>query len=393
MLDTDKIRKDFPLVEDYIYFDNACLTLKPIQVIDKVREYYEEVPVCSDRSSHSLANRLTKQIRKGRESVSKLINSESPFQIVYTKNATESINLVAKGLGLDKGDVVISTDKEHNSNLVPWILLQKKEGVKYKQVPSLEDGSFDMDSFEEIIDKDVELVTMVHTSNLDGYTIPAKEIGKIVHDHDALFMLDGAQSVPHCPIDVQDLDVDLLAFSLHKMLGPTGVGVLYGKSEILEELEPLVAGGGSIKSSSYDDVVLHNTPTKFEGGLQNYASLYAVEAAVDYLQSLGLKKVHEHEKDLNKLAFEELPSGVDILGPEDPERRTGILNFTVPSLGCHEVSLLLEEMNILTRGGMQCVHSWYTAKGLEGGTRASFYVYNTKEEVIEFVEAIERFLI
>ncbi len=391
-MDVEDIRKDFPLVDEYIYFDNACLTLKPYQVIDAVDEYYHKFPVCAGRSSHSLSNLLTRKIISARDSIRSFINADDPSEIVFTKNTTESINLVARGMGFEKGDAVLSTDKEHNSNLAPWLLLKKDKGIEYDQVPSLPDGTFDLEKFEEMMDNDVKMVSMVHTSNLDGVTIPSKEIGKIAHDHDAYFMLDAAQSVPHRSIDVKELNVDFLAFSIHKMLGPTGVGVLYGRRELMDELDPLVVGGGSVKDTSYEEVTLHSSPNKFEGGLQNYAGLCGVKAAVDYLLDIGLDKIEKHEIELNKRATDALKDRVTILGPEDPESRSGIFNFNLNELGCHETALLLEESKILTRGGMQCVHSWYNKRGLEGGTRISFYLYNTVEEVDILVETMESLL-
>ncbi len=388
MLDTDKIREDFPLVDEYIYFDNACLTLKPYSVIQAVDEYYHEFPVCAGRSSHSLSNKLTRRVTSARESLRSLINAEDRSEIVFTKNATESINMVARGLNFQKGDVVISTDKEHNSNLAPWLMLKKKRDIEYRQVASEDDGTFSLENLEEMMSKDVKLVSMVHTSNLDGVSIPAEEIGKIARDYDAYFMLDAAQSVPHRPIDVKGLGVDFMAFSVHKMLGPTGVGVLYGRKELMDELEPLVVGGGSVKNTYYDELELHSSPARFEGGLQNYAGICGVKAAVDYLLDIGLEEIEDHEVHLNRIATEALEDLVDILGPREPELRTGIFNFNIEQLGCHEMALLLEEKGVLTRGGMQCVHSWYNAKNIEGGTRVSFYLYNTPEEVETMVGVI-----
>ncbi|MFP3872515.1 MAG: aminotransferase class V-fold PLP-dependent enzyme [Candidatus Natronoplasma sp.] len=389
-LDVKKIRDDFPVVEDYIYFDSACLSLKPESVIEAVNRYYTEFPVCEGkRSAHTLSTRLTKEIKKGREALKSLLNASSSEEIAFTKNTTEAVNTVAQGFGLEKGDKVLTTDKEHNSNLAPWIKLKERVGIKYEQVSTDEHGELDIEDLKDKIDEDVKLVSMVHTSNLDGTTIPASQVADIVHENDAYFMLDGAQSVPHKPVDVQDIDVDFLAFSVHKMLGPTGVGVLYGKKRLMDGLEPLMYGGGAVKRTRYDEVTLQDTPAKFEAGLQNFASLAAVKPAVDYLMDLGLKEIEMHEIKLNKVATEELKDHVKILGPEEPEKRSGIFNFQLDKLGCHEITLLLDEEDILLRGGMQCVHSWYHHKGLEGGNRASFYLYNTEEEVVRFVEVIK----
>ncbi|MBS3781013.1 MAG: cysteine desulfurase [Candidatus Thermoplasmatota archaeon] len=388
-MDIEKIRKDFPVVDDYIYFDSACLSLKPQPVIDAVQKYYSEFPVCEGkRSAHTLSTRLTKEIKKGRKSVKDLLNASEIDEIAFTKNTTEAINTVARGLPLKKGDKVLTTDKEHNSNLVPWIKMREKREIIYEQVSTDKDGQLDLEELKEKMDESVKIVSMVHTSNLDGTTTPASEVADIAHENDAYFMLDGAQSVPHKPVDVKDIGVDFLAFSVHKMLGPTGVGVLYGRKKLLEELDPLIYGGGGVRSTRYDEATLQDSPAKFEAGLQNFASLAAVKPAVDYIKEIGLENIEEHEIKLNTIATEELKEKVKIIGPEDPEKRSGIFNFQLEELGCHEITLLMDEENILLRGGKQCVHSWYSFHGLEGGNRASFYLYNTEEEVKKFVEVI-----
>lgn len=393
-MDLSPYRKDFPMLDEITYFDNACMTLKPYQVIEAVNEYYERYPVCGgSRSQHRLSNILGRKIEEGREAIKDLIGAEKKEQIVFTKNTTEAVNLVAKGIGLGKGDTVLTTDKEHNSNTVPWILLRDDKGIKFDQVKTNDDGTFNIENFKESMNQSVELVSMVHTSNLDGTTTPAKEISEIAHDYEALLMLDGAQSVPHKPIDVQKLDVDLLAFSVHKMLGPTGVGVLYGKEEVLERLTPLSAGGGSVKDSTYDTITLKPHPEKFEGGLQNYSALCGIKPAVDYLLNVGLEDIEQHEIELNRLATELLEDKVEVIGPHDPEKRSGIFNFRVKVLGCHEITVLLEEKDILTRGGMHCVHPWHRTRGELGGTRASFYFYNTKEEVKKFARIFDDLLV
>ncbi len=389
-LDVENIREDFPVVDEYIYFDSACLSLKPHSVRKAVDRYYSEFPVCEGkRSAHTLSTRLTKEIKKGRRSVKELLNASEVDEIAYTKNTTEAINTVARGMGLEKGDKVLTTDKEHNSNLVPWLKMKESVGIEYEQVRTDGEGSLDMDDLKDKLGEDVAMVSMVHTSNLDGTTIPASDIADMVHENDACFMLDGAQSVPHKPVDVEDIDVDFLAFSLHKMLGPTGVGVLYGKKRFMEELEPLIYGGGGVKSTKYDEVTLQDTPSKFEAGLQNFAGLAAVKPAVDYVQDLGIENIEEHEIKLNRIATEELEDLVSIVGPQEPEKRSGIFNFHLDQLGCHEMTLLMDERNILMRGGMQCVHSWYSYRGLEGGNRVSFYLYNTEKEVMRFVEVLK----
>ncbi len=389
-MDVEKIREDFPIVDDYIYFDSACLSLKPKSVIQAVNEYYTQFPVCEGkRSSHTLSTKLTRKIKEGRRSVKELLNASNIDEIAFSKNTTEAINTVARGLDLKKGDKVLTTDKEHNSNLVPWIKMKEKRNIEYEQVSTDDEGKLDFDDLKDKIDENVKIVSMVHTSNLDGTTIPASEVADIVHEYDAYFMLDGAQSVPHREVDVKKIGADFLAFSVHKMLGPTGVGVLYGRKDLLDEIDPLIYGGGGVKSTRYDVATLQNSPAKFEAGLQNFASLAAVKSAVDYVRDIGLKNIEKHEEKLNKIATEELEDLVNIIGPKDPEKRSGIFNFLLKELGCHEITLLMDEEGILLRGGQQCVHSWYSFHGLEGGNRASFYLYNTEEEVRKFVGVIK----
>ncbi len=391
-MDIDDIRDDFPILDDVIYLDNACMSIKPRPVIDAVNRYYEEFPVCGGgRSTHTLASNIEKKIEGGRKAVKRLLNA-SHGEVAFTKNTTEAVNLVAKGLGLKRGDKVITTDKEHNSNLVPWIQLKDEVGIEYEQVTWDEEGELDLEELKEMMDSSVKVVSMGHTSNLDGTTIPAGDVADIVHDNDAIFMLDAAQSVPHRPVDVEEIDADLLCLSIHKMMGPTGVGALYGKKKVLEEIEPMVIGGGGVKNARYGEVTFHEAPARFESGLQNYAALCAVEDTIEYLEKLGLKNIQEQEEKLNRKATEELEETVNIIGPRDPGKRGGIFNFQPSTLGSHEVSLLLEEKDILTRGGMQCVHSWYNSRGLDGGVRASFYIYNTLEEVNKFVEMVKRFV-
>lgn len=391
-MNIDKIREDFPFIEDTVYFDNACITVRPYPVINAVKEYYNEYPVCGGRSIHSYSVKLIERIEDGRKAIKTLLNAGEEEEVVFTKNTTEAINLVARGLDWDKDNVVITTDKEHNSNLAPWISLRKREGVKYLQFET-KDGDFDLESFKKMMDEDVKLISMAHTSNLDGATIPAKAVSEIAHDYDSLFMLDAAQSIPHRPIDVKELNVDLLAFSVHKMLGPTGVGVLYGKSEVLNEIDPLVVGGGGVKGTTYERFTLHDSPKKFESGLQNYGSLCGVKPAVDYIMDIGLETVRRHETELNEYVTERLKDHVDIIGPEKAEKRAGIFNFRTDKLGCHEIALLLEEEGVLTRPGMQCVHSWHRAREQEGGTRVSFYIYNTKEEVERLVDIVKDYVL
>jgi cysteine desulfurase/selenocysteine lyase len=286
--------------------------------------------------------------------------------------------------------MVMTTDKEHNSNLLPWQMLDEI-GVKHEVVKSTDEGKFDLEGFEQQICNEVKLVSMVHTSNLDGTTIPAGEVIKIAHDYGALVLLDAAQSAPHNQIDVRKLDADFLACSGHKMLGPTGVGVLYGKYGLLEELDPFMVGGQTVERSTYESCVFLKPPEKFEAGLQNYAGIIGMEAAVRYLQKIGLDSIERHEADLNLRITEGMKGirGASILGPEAPGLRGGIVPFSIKGMKPHDIALMLDSnANIMVRSGQHCVHSWFAARGMDGSVRASLYLYNTREEADMFLEKL-----
>jgi cysteine desulfurase/selenocysteine lyase len=396
-LDAERFKLDFPVLKrqingkDIIYLDSACMSLKPTQVINKINEYYHEYPSCGGRSVHKLATQVTISVDEARNKMQRFLNAKEENEIIFLKNATEGMNLVANSLDFMENDKILITDKEHNSNLVPWITIQKKYDTKTIVVPSKPDNTFDLEKFEESMDKGVKLVSMVHTSNLNGITIPAQEMIKIAHDYDALVMLDGAQSAPHKKIDVQALDVDLFVLSVHKMCGPTGVGVLYGKSEVLNDLKPFIVGGSTVKSSSYTDIDFLPPPEKFEAGLQNYAGIIGSGAAVDYLMNIGLENIAEHETHLNDIITKRL-SGfpeINIIAPKDPKLRGCVFSFNITGMDSHDIAMILDEMaNIMIRSGMQCVHSWYKNKNLSGSARASVYLYNTDEDVKIFTEHV-----
>ncbi|MCK4613881.1 MAG: aminotransferase class V-fold PLP-dependent enzyme [Thermoplasmata archaeon] len=396
MVDPYKTREDYPVLslkvegKNPIYFDNACMTLKPRQVIEAIEDYYNTYPGCGGRSAHKFALKVTMRYDEAREKLQGFVNASRKEEIIFTKNATEAINLVANSLWLKEGDMVLTTDKEHNSNLVPWHLLRDRKGVIHEVVPSNPDNTFNIENLKEKMSRKVKLVSLVHTSNLDGVTVPAREIIEIAHDYDALAMLDGAQSTPHREVDVQGLDVDFFALSVHKMAGPTGMGVLYGKYGLLENLEPFLGGGDTVQQTSYTRSEFLPPPEKFEAGLQNYAGAIGAGAAVDYLASIGMEEIHEHEVSLNRYISKGLWNlGAEIIGPEDPALRGGIVSFTIPGLDVHDIAMFVDEMaNVMIRSGMHCVHSWFTARGMKGSARASVYLYNTKEEAKIFLESI-----
>jgi cysteine desulfurase/selenocysteine lyase len=297
MLNTDKIRLDFKLLggkNSQVYFDSACMSLKPNSVVEAMNEYYFEFPACTGRSSHKLGDRATKKIKEARQLLAKFINATSDKEIIFTRNTTEGINLLVNSFSFKKDDVVLITDKEHNSNLVPWLRLKEKIGIVLKIIPSNDDGTFNLENFKKQV-VGAKFVSIVHTSNLDGVTNPAKEIIEIAHSAGALVFLDAAQSIAHQKIDVKKLDVDFLAFSGHKMLGPTGTGVFYGKQKLLEDLSPFLVGGDTVLSSTYDSYEMLPIPEKFEAGLQDYAGIIGLGEAVKYLSKLDFEEVAEHE--------------------------------------------------------------------------------------------------
>lgn len=403
-MDTQKIRTDFPVLTKKwngkypIYFDNACMTLKPRQVIEAMDEYYTEYPVCGGRSLHKMAKMVDEKITGSREKFRKFLGAQSPEEIIFTRNTTEGLNLVANSLEFRKGDIVMTTDREHNSNLIPWQVQAGKKGIKHVVVHSAPDNTFDTGMFEELMSKSrcVRLVSMVHTANLDGYTIPAKEIIKIAHDHGALVMLDGAQSAPHKPVDVKKLDVDFFVLSVHKMLGPTGMGVLYGKHHLLEELAPFIVGGDTVSDSTYESAKFLPTPEKFEAGLQNYAGIIGSGAAVDYIENVGRSDIEKHEEKLNRIITDGIKGipGLKIIGPQEPGSRGGIISFTVefPKGGdAHDIAIVLDETeNIAVRSGAFCVHSWFNYRKCDAAVRASLYLYNTEDEARKFVDALTK---
>jgi cysteine desulfurase/selenocysteine lyase len=399
MLDVNQIRKDFPVLgklfngKPPIYFDNACMTLRPMQVIEAMDDYYENYPACGGRSIHRFGLKTTKECDEARDELRLLIGAKRKEEIVFTKNTTEAINLVSNSLGLRKGDTVLTTDFEHNSNLVPWLVLSEKIGIKHVPVKSNSDTTFDMSEFEKSLNRSVKLVSMVHTSNLSGVTTPAQEIIKIAHEHGALVMLDGAQSAAHRRVNVSDLDVDFFAFSVHKMCGPSGIGVLYGKYDELDKLKPFMTGGDTVSDTHYDSYKLLEPPQRFEAGLQNYAGIIGAGAAAEYLMKIGMREIEQHENKLNDAMTRQLNDldKLTLIGPRDPKLRGGIFTFSVEGLNPHDMAMILDEVaNIMVRSGMYCVHSWCNVHASEGSVRASLYIYNTLEEVKTFADTVKQ---
>ncbi len=390
----EKYRKDFPILQqNMIYFDNACMSLKPKQVLDAMYEYYTEYTACGGRSSHTLAKEVETQVAKTRHAVKSFIHAKKDEEIIFTRNTTEGINLVANSFGLQKGDHVIISDKEHNSNLVPWLKLKKEKGISLTVVESNADNTFSLENFESAFTKNTKLISIVQTSNLDGVTNPIKEIATITHEHGAALLVDGAQSVPSAPANVQNLNVDFFSFSGHKMIGPTGTGVLYGKKERLQQLDLFIVGGETVIDSTYDSFVPEKIPNRFEAGLQDYAGIIGLGEACKYLEKVGMNNVKQQEYALNKIVTERLKEKVTFLGPEDPKKRAGIFSFTAKGKDIHHISgILNSSKNIMIRSGAHCVHSWFNKHNMKGSARASMYFYNTEEEADIFCTEVEKIL-
>ena len=397
------LRTDFPTLsgdDAPVYLDNACMTLRPKQVIEAIRSYYEESPGCGGRSVHRYATTVSRKMMNCRRTLTELFNAENSKEMIFTKNATHSLNQVAKGLTWDKGDVVLTSDREHNSNLVPWLQLEEEIGIDHRVVKSNDDNTFNIENFENACadaGKNLKMVSISHVGNLDGVETPVKEVTKIAKDFGALVCIVAAQSTPHMKVDVKDLGIDFMAFSIHKMMGPSGMGGLWGRYNLLENMRSIQSGGSTVETSHYDSLEWSNPPARFEGGLGNYAGILGTNAAIDYISKIDLDQVHEHEVRLNKVMTSIIKDveGLNIIGPEDANKRGGICSILLDTIDAHDIAILLDEAaGVMVRSGMHCVHSWFNNKGLNRGSlRASAYLYNTEEEVRLFadtlVEAVE----
>ncbi len=366
-MNVEKLREDFPVLKKgIIYFDSSCMTLKPKQVIAKMDEYYNDYPACAGRSVHKLSVKVGEETTEARKSVQKLVNARKPHEIIFTRNTTEAINLVSNSFKFEK---VLISDREHNSNLLPW------QKFKYGVLRSKEDFSFDLEKFSEAVKK-YDFVSFPWVGNFDGYTLPVKEIVKIAHENKAKVHLDAAQALPHKEVNAKKLDVDFFSFSGHKMLGPSGMGGLYGKEELLKEMKPFLIGGDTVKDSNYNGYVLEDLPNKFEAGLQNYAGILGMGAASKYLMDVGVENIQDHEAKLTK---EVNRDGIVQVGNKDT---IGVFNFNIPGMDHHEVAGILDSSkNIAIRSGMHCAHAWYNEHKIKGSARASFYLYNTVDEI------------
>ena len=397
----EKIRKDFPILarevhpgKKVIYLDSTASAQKPDAVIQAMDSYYRLSNANIHRGVHTLAEEATALYESARARIAAFVGAKSPEEIVYTRNATESINLVAQSWGrknLQAGDLVILTEMEHHSNLVPWQMLAAERGVRLEFVPVTENFLFDMDAYRALLEQGPKLVSFTHMSNVLGTVTPAKEIVRLAHAAGAMTMIDGAQSVPHLGVNVQDLDVDLMAFSAHKMCGPTGIGALYGKRAVLEAMPPFMGGGDMIKKVTLRTFTLNDVPYKFEAGTPAIAEAVGFGAAVDYLNTVGMPWIRAHEQYITGYALDrmsELP-GVVVYGPSAQEKG-GVIAFTMQGVHPHDVAQILDSDGVAVRAGHHCAMPLHQKFNLPATTRASFYLYTTTEEVDQLIASLQK---
>ena len=398
-LDVEKIRKDFPILSrkingnQLIYFDNAATSQKPMQVIKAMDDFYMQSNANVHRSVHKLGEESTEAYELAHKKTAEFIHADFS-EVIFTKNATEAINLAMYSWGMQnirKGDEIVLTQMEHHSNLVPWQYLAKtkRASLKFLELDAKKGRIMPEDIYKKITNK-TKLVSVTHMSNVLGTINPVREIIDLAHDKKALVMLDVAQSVPHMPVDAQKLDADFMAFSGHKMLGPTGTGVLFAKKGLLEKMQPFNYGGDMISSVSYEDAEWNELPWKFEAGSPNVAGAVGLSAAIDYLRKVGMDKIVKHDASLTKYALERLAEikQVTIFGPQETNDRGPVISFTLGDIHAHDVSTILDRDGIEVRGGHHCAMPLARLLGVTATTRASFYLYNTKDEIDKFIASL-----
>jgi cysteine desulfurase/selenocysteine lyase len=396
LFDVYKIREDFPILRSgIIYLDSTATSLTPEPVLEKMLEYYREYRANVERGVHRLSVRASEEYERARAKVTAFLNAKSTSELVFTRNTTEGINIVANGSKWRKGDKIVTTVLEHHSNFIVWLRVRDRCGAKVEIVmprKPAEQGLFDLADFEKAIDDKTKLVAITHVSNVLGVITPVTEIAEIAHDHGALVLVDGAQSVPHMSIDVEKLGCDFLAFSGHKMCAPTGIGALYMREEVQKEVEPLYIGGGTIEDVTVHGYTLEAGVGRFEAGTPDVAGAIGLGAAVDYLNQTGMENIERYEKQLAKQMYEGLMSipKVEVYGPE-PKYRVCIVPFNVADLNPHDVALALDvSANIMVRSGHHCAQPLSKTIICKPGTvRASAYFYNTKEEIEKLISAVE----
>ncbi|MCX7975446.1 MAG: cysteine desulfurase [Bellilinea sp.] len=400
-LDVVQIREDFPILKreiapgvPLVYLDSTATSQKPLSVIRAMNDYYQKSNANIHRGVHTLAEEATAQYEAAREKIARFIGARKSREVIFVRNTTEAINLVVFSWGrkyLQRGDRVLLTEMEHHSNLVPWQMLAQEKELTLDFIPVTNDGLLDLQEFQQLLNQKPKIVAVTQMSNVLGTINPIKEITQLAHQAGAIVLVDGAQSVPHLPVNVQDLDVDFLAFSAHKMLGPTGIGVLFGKEEILEAMPPFLGGGDMIKKVYLRSFSPNDLPHKFEAGTPAIAEAIGFGAAVDYLNVIGMERVAAHEHEIIGYALEALNEieGLRIYGPP-AEQKGAVASFTMRGIHPHDVSQILDSEGIAVRAGHHCAMPLHEKFGLPATTRASFYLYNTREEVDRLVRGLAK---
>ena len=402
LLNVPAVKADFPIFQRKIrdkrlvYLDSAATSQKPQQVIDATSDFYSRYNANVHRAIYELGEEATREYEGAREKVAAFIRAKSANEIVFTKSTTESLNLVAYGYGvkgkIEKGDEIVGTVMEHHSNHVPWHFVKDHKGAVLKYVDVTDEGMLKMEQYDELLSNRTKIVTVTLCSNVLGTINPVKEIAKRAHEVGAVCVVDAAQAAPHMPIDVQSLGADFLAFSGHKMLGPTGIGILYGTAEVLEATEPLLGGGEMIREVHLGRASWNDVPYKFEGGTPNIAGAIGLGAAVDYLTKLGMEAVRAHEMEVTQYALDEIRriKGVTIYGPKDVKRKAGVLAFTIGNAHPHDIASILDVDGICIRSGHHCAQPLMERYDLPATARASFYVYNDLDDVDALMAGIRK---
>ena len=399
MYDINKVREDFPILsrqiygKPLVYFDNGATTQKPLCVLDAMRNEYLNVNANVHRGVHYLSQQATDLHEAARETVRKFINAPKVEEVIFTRGTTESLNLVVSSFGdrfLSEGDEVIVSVMEHHSNIVPWQLLAAKKGIAIKVIPMTDEGDVIMEEYEKLFNEKTRIVSITQVSNVLGTINPVKEIIRIAHEHEVPVMVDGAQSTPHMKVDVQDLDCDFFAFSGHKIYGPTGIGVLYGKEKWLDEMPPYQGGGEMIESVSFEKTTFEKLPFKFEAGTPDYVATHGLATALNYVTELGLDNVFAHEQELTRYAMEQMKEipGMRLFGTS--QHKDAVISFLVGDIHHLDMGTLLDRLGIAVRTGHHCAEPLMHRLGISGTVRASFALYNTKEEVDALIAGIKR---
>lgn len=397
--DINKIREDFPILgrevygKPLVYLDNGATTQKPRSVVEAMTHEYYNVNANVHRGVHFLSQQATELHEQARETVRRFLNACSTAEIIFTRGTTESINLVATTFGdaiLKEGDEVIVSEMEHHSNIVSWQLVQARKGIRLRVIPITDEGELRLDEYEKLFNERTRLVSITHVSNVLGTVNPVKEMIRTAHDHGVPVLVDGAQSTPHFAVDVQDLDCDFFAFSGHKIYGPTGIGVLYGKEEWLDRLPPYMGGGEMIQNVSFERTTFNELPYKFEAGTPDYVATTGLAHALDYVTALGMDNIYAHEQELTRYAMEQMATieGMRFIGT--PKHKDAVISFLVGDIHHLDLGTLLDRLGIAVRTGHHCAEPLMRRMGIEGTVRASFGLYNTFEEVDALVAGIRR---